>query len=75
MRYPHRLRQFEYIIGENLEAFGAETVQQVVEKVDGVSLVYMDDEENEELILGMKIRYKEKTYYIDLDENVVKGVI
>ena len=32
-------------------------------------------EENEELILGMKIRYKEKTYYIDLDENVVKGVI
>ncbi len=75
VRYPHRLRHFEYIIGENLEAFGAETVQQVVEKVDGVSLVYMDDEENEELILGMKIRYKEKTYYIDLDENVVKGVI
>lgn len=75
VKYPHRLRHFEYIIGENLDKFGAETVQQVVENIKGVSLVYMDDEDEEELILGMKIRYKDKNYYIDLDKNVVKGVI
>ncbi|WP_311562124.1 hypothetical protein [Peptoniphilus duerdenii] len=75
VKYPHRLRHFEYIIGENLDKFGAETVQQVVENIKGVSLVYMDDEDEEELILGMKIYYNDKNYYIDLDKNVVKGVI
>ena len=75
VKYPNRLRHFEYIIGENLDKFGAETVQQVVENIKGVSLVYMDDEDEEELILGMKIHYNDKNYYIDLDKNVIKGVI
>lgn len=73
VKYPHKMRKFEYIIGENLDKFGKQNVQDVINGVRSISLVYLlEDEAN--LKLGLKIRFEGKSYYIDLEKNRVKGV-